>query len=78
MGPNGLLLESPSSPPPTSQTCTPNPNRDDPTMTKVVDCRWYEPNKHIFPTRVWTEFDPNADYSNMVRRDMGGYAFFFA
>jgi len=46
-------------------------------MTKVVDHRWYERNKHIFPTSVCTEFDPNMDYSNMVRRDMGGNAFFF-
>jgi len=45
-------------------------------MTKVVDPRWYERNKHIFPASVWTEFDPNTDYSNMVRWDMGGNAFF--
>ncbi|CUS12157.1 unnamed protein product [Tuber aestivum] len=77
MGPNGLLFDFPSSLSPTPQTCTRNPNRDDPTMTKVVDRRWYERNKHIFPASVWTEFDPNTDYSNMVRRDMGGNAFFF-
>jgi protein FAM50 len=77
MGPNGLLFDFPSSPSPTPQTPTTNPNRDDPTMTKVVDRRWYERNKHIFPASVWTEFDPNTDYSNMVRRDMGGNAFFF-
>ncbi|RPA92270.1 XAP5-domain-containing protein [Choiromyces venosus 120613-1] len=77
MGPNGLLFDFPSSTSPAPQPCTVNPNRDDPTMTKVVDRRWYERNKHIFPASVWTEFDPNMDYSNMVRRDMGGNAFFF-
>ena len=45
-------------------------------MTKVVDRRWYEGNKYIFPVRVWTEFDPTKDYSIIVRRDMGGNAFF--
>jgi len=46
-------------------------------MAKVVDRRWYEPNKPIFPASLWTEFDPNTDYSNMVRQDMGENAFFF-
>ncbi|PWW71679.1 XAP5-domain-containing protein [Tuber magnatum] len=65
MGPNGLLFEFPSSLSPTPQARASNPNRDDPTMTKVVDpCGWME-------------FDPNTDYSYMVRRDMGGNAFFF-
>jgi len=77
MGPNGLLFHFPLSPSPTPQTCTPNPNRDNPTMTNMVDRRWYELNKHIFPESVWTEFDPNTDYSNMVRRDMGGNAYLF-
>ncbi|TGZ84034.1 XAP5-domain-containing protein [Ascodesmis nigricans] len=51
--------------------------REDPTLTKVVDRRWYERNKHIFPASIWTEYDPNADYKGMVRRDLGGNAFFF-
>lgn len=51
--------------------------REDPTLTKVVDRRWYERNKHIYPASVWTEFDPNADYRNVVKRDLGGNAFFF-
>ncbi|KAI9832215.1 MAG: hypothetical protein M1826_002219 [Phylliscum demangeonii] len=51
---------------------------DDPIMTKVVDRRWYERNKHIFPASVWEEFDPEKDYSNAVRRDAGGNAFFFS
>ncbi|KAG4422614.1 hypothetical protein IFR04_004235 [Cadophora malorum] len=51
---------------------------DDPTITKVVDRRWYERNKHIFPASVWQEFDPEKDYQKEVKRDLGGNAFFFS
>lgn len=51
---------------------------DDPTFTKVVDRRWYERNKHIYPASVWQEFDPEKDYQNEIRRDTGGNTFFFA
>ncbi|KAH6676330.1 XAP5, circadian clock regulator-domain-containing protein [Halenospora varia] len=51
---------------------------DDPTYTKVVDRRWYERNKHIFPASVWQDFDPEKDYQNEVKRDAGGNAFFFS
>ena len=51
---------------------------DDPTYTKVVDRRWYERNKHIFPASVWQTFDPEKDYQTEVKRDMGGNAFFFS
>jgi protein FAM50 len=51
---------------------------DDPTFTKVVDRRWYERNKHIFPASVWQEFDPEKDYQKEVKRDLGGNAFFFS
>ncbi|RKF75627.1 FAM50 family protein [Golovinomyces cichoracearum] len=51
---------------------------DDQTLTKVVDRRWYERNKHIFPASVWQEFDPKKDYKKEVKRDLGGNAFFFA
>lgn len=51
---------------------------DDPTFTKVVDRRWYERNKHIYPASTWTEFDPTVDYQNIVKRDGGGNAFFFS
>ncbi|KAG0133083.1 XAP5, circadian clock regulator-domain-containing protein [Tuber indicum] len=67
MGPHGLLFGFSSSPSPAFRTCAQNPNRD-PT---------YERSKHIFPASVWTEFDPNTDYSSMVRRDMGGNVFPF-
>ncbi|KAI1462997.1 XAP5-domain-containing protein [Daldinia caldariorum] len=51
---------------------------DDPTFTKVVDRRWYERNKHIYPASVWQEFDPEKDYQKEVRRDLGGNAFFYS
>ncbi|KAI5840782.1 XAP5, circadian clock regulator-domain-containing protein [Morchella snyderi] len=80
-GPNGTLFDYPSplDPPlPSGEPATTaQGGKEDPTMTKVVDRRWYERNKHIFPASVWTEFDPNTDYRNMVRRDQGGNAFFF-
>ena len=88
-GPNGLLFNYPSplesNPPDSSNTPAPtHPVRptvivgtEDPTMTKVVDRRWYERNKHIFPASVWTNFDPTKDYKGMVRRDRDNNAFFF-
>ncbi|KAI1133814.1 XAP5-domain-containing protein [Hypoxylon sp. FL0543] len=51
---------------------------DDPTFTKVVDRRWYERNKHIYPASVWQEFDPEKDYQKEVRRDLGGNTFFYS
>lgn len=50
---------------------------DDPTMTKVVDRRWYERNKHIYPASTWQEFDPEKDYASEVRKDTGGNTYFF-
>lgn len=50
---------------------------EDPAFTKVVDRRWYERNKHIYPASVWQEFDPEKDYTSEVRRDTGGNTFFF-
>ncbi|KAI0150665.1 XAP5-domain-containing protein [Xylariaceae sp. FL1272] len=51
---------------------------DDPTSTKVVDRRWYERNKHIYPASMWQEFDPEKDYEKEVRRDPGGNTFFYS
>ncbi|OLN81062.1 Protein FAM50-like protein [Colletotrichum chlorophyti] len=51
---------------------------DDPTLTKVVDRRWYERNKHIYPASMWQEFDPEKDYNKEVRKDAGGNTFFFS
>jgi len=50
----------------------------DPNFTKVVDRRWYERNKHIFPASVWEEFDPMKDYSKGMRKDVEGNALFFS
>lgn len=49
----------------------------DPGFTKVVDRRWYERNKHIFPASLWEEFDPTKDYAKGIRKDAEGNAFFF-
>lgn len=51
---------------------------DDPTLTKVVDRRWYERNKHIFPASVWEDFDPGKDYTKGHRKDAEGNSFFFS
>ncbi|KAI1288868.1 XAP5-domain-containing protein [Xylaria venustula] len=51
---------------------------DDPTMTRVVDRRWYERNKHIYPASMWQDFDPEKDYQKEVRRDPGGNTFFYS
>ncbi|KAI1075782.1 XAP5, circadian clock regulator-domain-containing protein [Whalleya microplaca] len=51
---------------------------DDATLTKVVDRRWYERNKHIYPASVWLDFDPEKDYQKEVRRDLGGNTFFYS
>ncbi|KAI0545333.1 XAP5-domain-containing protein [Xylaria curta] len=51
---------------------------DDPTWTRVVDRRWYERNKHIYPASMWRDFDPEKDYQNEVRRDLGGNTFFYS
>ncbi|CAN8102026.1 unnamed protein product [Discula destructiva] len=51
---------------------------EDPTFTKVVDRRWYERNKHIYPASMWQEFDPEKDYTSEIRRDTGGNTFFFS
>lgn len=51
---------------------------DDPAITKVVDRRWYERNKHIFPASAWTEYAPDKDLSRVQRKDAEGNAFFFS
>lgn len=49
-----------------------------PSLTKVVDRRWYEKNKHIYPASTWEDFDPTRNYSAGVRKDTEGNAFFFS
>ena len=55
-------------------------HNDDPTLTKVVDRRWYEKNKHIYPASVWKEFKAGKEFEESTRggrRDAQGNAFFF-
>lgn len=52
----------------------------DAAFTKVVDRRWYEKNKHIFPASLWREYEPGEEFEQKmsgVRRDNQGNAFFF-
>ncbi|KAF1936546.1 hypothetical protein EJ02DRAFT_470352 [Clathrospora elynae] len=51
---------------------------DEPAITKVVDRRWYERNKHIFPASAWAEYVPDKDLSKVQRKDTEGNAFFFS
>ncbi|KAM3557429.1 hypothetical protein MY1884_004530 [Beauveria asiatica] len=51
---------------------------EDPLETKVVDRRWYERNKHIFPASTWQQFDPEMDYASQIRKDGGGNTFFYS
>ena len=51
---------------------------DDPSLTKVVDRRWYERNKHIYPASLWEDFDPQNDYSSGARKDGLGNALFLS
>ncbi|KAK9470447.1 XAP5, circadian clock regulator-domain-containing protein [Dipodascopsis tothii] len=44
--------------------------------TKIVPRDWYERNKHIYPTSVWQEFDPDTDYTRAVLRDANGFVYF--
>jgi protein FAM50 len=52
----------------------------DPTLTKVVDRRWYEKNKHIFPASLWREYEPGNEFEEKMstsKRDAQGNVFFF-
>ncbi|KAH8168584.1 XAP5, circadian clock regulator domain-containing protein [Sarocladium implicatum] len=60
------------------ETATLEGANDDPNLTMVVDRRWYERNKHIYPASTWQDFDPEKDYAKEVRRDAGGNAYFFS
>ncbi|KAJ8115649.1 hypothetical protein OPT61_g2753 [Boeremia exigua] len=51
---------------------------DDSAITKVVDRRWYEKNKHIFPANVWEEYSPDKTFTKAGRKDVEGNTFFFA
>jgi len=54
---------------------------DDPSLTKVVDRRWYERNKHIYPASTWEEFEAGKVYGEEGgggRRDGLGNSYFFS
>lgn len=76
-GPHGLLFDY-STDPPSGDNPEPEVGKEDPALTKVVDRRWYERNKHIFPASIWTEFEPGVDYRGRVRKDREGNKFFFS
>lgn len=85
----GLLFDYSDKPPPAPATDNPlsRPSDEDlegadkdPTLTKVVDRRWYERNKHIFPASLWHEYEPGKEFEEKMsstRRDAQGNVFFF-
>lgn len=52
----------------------------DPSLMKVVDRRWYQKNKHIFPASTWKEFKAGKEFEEEARqrKDAEGNAFFFS
>ncbi|OOF99240.1 hypothetical protein ASPCADRAFT_403483 [Aspergillus carbonarius ITEM 5010] len=85
----GLLFDYSDKPPSATSKDDPlaRPNNDqlegadkDPSLTKVVDRRWYERNKHIFPASLWREYEPGPEFEEKMRttrRDASGNTFFF-
>ena len=53
---------------------------DDDDYTKVVDRRWYEKNKHIFPASTWKEFKVGKEHDGQAkgRTDAEGNSFFYS
>ncbi|KAK2808710.1 hypothetical protein FQN50_004381 [Emmonsiellopsis sp. PD_5] len=81
---SGLLFDYTNTAPPTSDDPENQPPLEgadmDPTFTKVVDRRWFERNKHIFPASLWREYEPGKEFEEKmgsIRRDNQGNAFFF-
>ncbi|RMZ87338.1 hypothetical protein DV736_g5433, partial [Chaetothyriales sp. CBS 134916] len=58
----------------------PEGHDDDPSYTKVVDRRWYERNKHIYPASTWREFKADKQFEDGThgKTDAEGNAFFFS
>ena len=53
----------------------------DPALTKVVDRRWYEKNKHIYPATLWKEYEAGKEFEEKMarmRRDGEGNTFFYS
>lgn len=53
---------------------------DDPAYTKIVDRRWYEKNKHIYPASLWREYKSGKEFEELGKghKDAQGNAFFFS
>jgi len=83
----GLLFDYSNKAPPIKEDPLSRQNHEklegavtDPTFTKVVDRRWYERNKHIFPASLWREYEPGEEFTKKMsstRRDAQGNVFFF-
>ncbi|KAE8356346.1 XAP5, circadian clock regulator-domain-containing protein [Aspergillus coremiiformis] len=86
----GLMFDYSDKPPataPTNDGPLSRPSNDqlegadkDSASTKVVDRRWYERNKHIYPASLWREYEPGPEFEEKMRttkRDALGNTFFF-
>ncbi|KAJ5718442.1 hypothetical protein N7488_004088 [Penicillium malachiteum] len=85
----GLLFDYSNKPPPERLDDNPlsRPSEQqlegadkDSAETKVVDRRWYERNKHIYPASLWNEYEPGKEFEEKMsstRRDAEGNTFFF-
>lgn len=74
----GLLTADQLKAPPAIPDAELEGSADDPALVKVIDRRWYEKNKHIYPMSIWEDFDVNRDYSQGGRKDREGNNFFFS
>ena len=85
----GLLFDYSNQPPPENSPGGLQPVGDDQLLegadkdyseTKVVDRRWFEKNKHIYPASLWHEYEPGKEFEEKMtstRRDAQGNTFFF-
>jgi protein FAM50 len=85
----GLLFDYSNKPPVANPTDDPLSHSSDDQLegadkdfseTKVVDRRWYEKNKHIYPASLWHEYEPGKEFEEKMtstRRDAQGNTFFF-
>ncbi|KAK9459677.1 XAP5, circadian clock regulator-domain-containing protein [Lipomyces oligophaga] len=53
-----------------------NKDENDWKRSKIVHRKWYEQNKHLFPACLWTDFDPDTDYSQQILRDRNGFVYY--
>ncbi|KAJ5083414.1 hypothetical protein N7456_012841 [Penicillium angulare] len=85
----GLLFNYTNNPPPERSNDDPlfrpsdhplEGTDNDSAETRVVDRRWYEKNKHIYPASLWNEYEPGKEFEERMsstRRDAQGNTFFF-